>query len=123
MIVFICLEENLFTFCTQIAIKVPHILEINARSWLGRYERELGHKVTLADVPASFWEKIQKMGFDAVWLMGVWKRSPAAQKIARESEDILNQVRASKPDFNKDDIDDAMSDISKDNGQIGPRGI
>lgn len=82
----------------------PHILEINARSWLGRYERELGHKVTLADVPASFWEKIQKMGFDAVWLMGVWKRSPAAQKIARESEDILNQVRASKPDFNKDDI-------------------
>ena len=24
-------------------------------------------------------------------------------------------------DFSKDDIDDAMSDISKDNGQLGPR--
>lgn len=82
----------------------PHILEINARSWLKRYERELGHKVTLADVPARFWEKIQTMGFDAVWLMGVWTLSPCAEKIAREHPDILNQIRASKPDFNIEDV-------------------
>lgn len=82
----------------------PHILEINARSWLGRYEREAGRKLSLAEVPASFWEKVQEAGFDAVWLMGVWKRSPAAEKIARESEEILNQVRTSKPNFKMEDI-------------------
>lgn len=82
----------------------PHILEINARSWLGRYEREAGRKLTLAEIPASFWEKVQEVGFDAVWLMGVWKRSPVAEKIARESEDILNQVRTSKPNFKMEDI-------------------
>ena len=79
----------------------PHILEINARSWLRRYEREQGRKLTLADVPASFWEKIQKMGFDAVWLMGVWKHSPAAEKIAREHKEIQTQISAIKPDFKK----------------------
>lgn len=82
----------------------PHILEINARSWLGRYEREAGRKLTLAEIPASFWEKVQEVGFDAVWLMGVWKRSPVAEKIARESKDILNQVRTSKPNFKMEDI-------------------
>lgn len=82
----------------------PHILEINARSWLRRYEREQGRKLTLADVPASFWEKIQKMGFDAVWLMGVWKHSPAAEKIAREHKEIQTQISAIKPDFKKEDV-------------------
>lgn len=82
----------------------PHILEINARSWLGRYEREAGRKLTLAEIPASFWDKLQEAGFDAVWLMGVWKRSSIAEKIARESKDILNQVRTSKPNFKMEDI-------------------
>ena len=82
----------------------PHILEINARSWLRRYERTQGRKLTLADVPADFWEKLQKTGFDAVWLMGVWKLSPAAEKIARNHEDILNQIRTIKPDFKQEDV-------------------
>lgn len=82
----------------------PHILEINARSWLKRHERQAGRKLTLADLPADFWEKLQKTGFDAVWLMGVWKTSPAAEKIARENADIRSQIHAIKPDFSDQDI-------------------
>ena len=82
----------------------PHILEINARSWLKRHAARAGHPVTLADIPADVWDKIQKTGFDAVWLMGVWKRSPAAEKIARENNDITSYVRSVKPDFSMDDI-------------------
>ncbi len=82
----------------------PHILEINARSWLKRHERIAGRKLTLADIPPAFWDKLQKTGFDAVWLMGVWKESPAAQKIARENPDIKQQIHSIKPDFSVDDI-------------------
>ena len=82
----------------------PHILEINARSWLKRLERRLGRPVTLADIPADVWDNIQKTGFDAVWLMGVWKTSQAAKKIARTSADIQHQIREIKPHFRKDDI-------------------
>lgn len=82
----------------------PHILEINARSWLRRHERRAGRKLTLADIPADVWEKIQRNGFDAVWLMGVWKRSPEAVKIARENQDITSYVRSVKPDFSMEDI-------------------
>ena len=33
--------------------------------------------VTLADVPTSVWDDVARPGIDAVWLMGVWERSPA----------------------------------------------
>ncbi|MDA0184158.1 alpha-amylase family glycosyl hydrolase [Solirubrobacter phytolaccae] len=39
-----------------------------------------GH--SLADVPARRWDAIAALGVDAVWLMGVWERSPAGLKIA-----------------------------------------
>ncbi len=82
----------------------PHILEINARSWLRRLSNQHGRLVTLATIPTEIWDKIQHTGFDAVWLMGVWKTSPTAQKIARENADIQNQIRAIKPDFDSNDI-------------------
>ena len=57
----------------------PHILEINTRSWLKRLETQLNRPVTLANIPDEQWDKIKDAGFDAVWLMGVWKLSPAAE--------------------------------------------
>ncbi len=82
----------------------PHILEINTRSWLKRWEAQLGRPVTLADVPDEFWKKAKEMGFDAIWLMGVWKTSQAAKLIARNHKDIQDQIRAIKPDFVPKDI-------------------
>ncbi|MBR4592458.1 MAG: hypothetical protein IKO35_04540, partial [Elusimicrobiaceae bacterium] len=82
----------------------PHILEINTRSWLKRLEAKHGRAFTLRDIPEQFLDTIQNMGFDAVWLMGVWQASPAGKSIAQNSQDILNQVRAIKPDFKQEDI-------------------
>ena len=82
----------------------PHILEINTRSWLKRQEAQTGRNFTLDDIPDSSLQKMKEDGFDAVWFMGVWTTSPAAQKIARENADIQNQIRAIKPDFKTEDI-------------------
>ena len=82
----------------------PHILEINTRSWLKRLEAQLGRSITLADVPDEYWNRAKDAGFDAIWLMGVWKHSPAAEKIARENKEIQTQIRAIKPDFKPEDI-------------------
>ena len=59
--------------------KHPVIYEINSWVWL----RELaggGAPLSLADVPAKEWNAIAARGFDAVWLMGVWERSPAGDR-------------------------------------------
>lgn len=82
----------------------PHILEINTRSWLNRLEAKHGRAFTLADVPEEFLDDAKAMGFDAVWLMGVWQQSPAAREIARNVEEIKNAIRSIEPDFNPQDI-------------------
>ena len=55
----------------------PVIYEINTAIWLADLSRAAGRRVTLADVPASAWDDVTPAGADAVWLMGVWERSPA----------------------------------------------
>ena len=82
----------------------PHILEISTRAWLKRLEARHGHPFTLRDVPDHFLDVVQEMGFDAIWLMGVWKESPAAKQIAQNSTEIQNKIRLIKPDFKKEDI-------------------
>src|SRR6478609_10946840 len=52
----------------------PTIYEINTAVWLGGR--------TLDAVPASEWDALAALPVDAVWLMGVWERSPAGLEIA-----------------------------------------
>ena len=42
-------------------------------------------------------------GFDAVWLMGIWERSPAGTAIANRNENLLNDFRQALPDFQPQD--------------------
>lgn len=82
----------------------PHILEINTRAWLKRLEAEHGRHFTLHEIPDQYWQTFKEQGFDAIWMMGVWKQSPKAEEIARHQSDILDQIRCVKPDFKEQDI-------------------
>jgi len=63
--------------------KEPLIYEINTWVWLAELSRRHKSPITLANVPAEEWETIASFGFEAVWLMGVWQRSPAGARLAR----------------------------------------
>ena len=82
----------------------PHILEINTRAWLARLQAKHGRRFLLTEIPDQYWQEFKDLGFDAVWLMGVWKQSPKAGQIARENEDIQQQIRQVYPNFNAQDI-------------------
>lgn len=82
----------------------PHILEINTRSWLNRLAAKHGRAFTLADIPEEHLDDAKAMGFDAIWLMGIWKQSPAAREIARNLDEITNAVRNIEPNFDVNDI-------------------
>ncbi|WP_430785074.1 alpha-amylase family glycosyl hydrolase [Actinoplanes sp. G11-F43] len=60
----------------------PVIYEIGTWPWLAGLSRRTGRRVTLGTVPAEVWDEITA-GVDAVWLMGVWERSPAGITLAR----------------------------------------
>ena len=60
----------------------PVIYEINTAVWLDSLSRASGRPVTLAGVGAADWDAAVPAGVDAVWLMGVWGRSPAGIALA-----------------------------------------
>ena len=82
----------------------PTIYEINAAVWLGDLSRRLGGKVTLAQVPAAEWDRLAALRVDAVWLMGVWQRSPAGLAIAQRNPGLVSSFRATLPDLREEDV-------------------
>ena len=50
-------------------------------------------------MPAAEWDAIAALGFDAVWLMGVWERSPAGIAIANKNPGLLEDFRRVLPTF------------------------
>ena len=82
----------------------PVIYEINTAIWLGDLSRAAGRQVTLADVPASAWDDVTPAGADAVWLMGVWERSPAGLELANANAGLQASFRDALPDVRRDDV-------------------
>ena len=79
--------------------RYPTVYEINTWVWLSDLERKYGQKVDLSSVPSSEWDAMAQYGFDAVWLMGVWERSPAGIAIANRNNGLLDDFRRALPDF------------------------
>jgi hypothetical protein len=84
--------------------KYPTVYEINTWVWLEELGRARGRRVTLAGVPQDELERVVSLGFDAVWLMGVWERSPAARQMSRTAPGLLEEYARTLPDFTEEDI-------------------
>jgi len=83
--------------------RYPTIYEINTWVWLSELGLKIGGSLDLSTVPASEWDAIGKFGFDAVWLMGVWERSPAGIAISNQNSALLADFRRALPDFRPED--------------------
>lgn len=84
--------------------KQPVIYEINTWVWLEELSRAEGKRVTLASVPEEEWDSLADWGLDAVWLMGVWERSPRGVEIARADEGLRQAYWQALESFTDDDV-------------------
>ncbi|AEV82930.1 alpha-amylase [Actinoplanes sp. SE50] len=82
----------------------PAIYEIDTWPWLTGLTRRFGRPVTLGDVPAEVWDEVAAPGMDAVWLMGVWERSPAGLAVARVNDGLQRAFRQALPDLAPEDV-------------------
>ena len=81
----------------------PTSYEINTWVWLADLSQKYGRNVNLSSVPSDEWDAIAVYGFDSVWLMGVWERSPAGLAIANQNQSLLDDFRRALPDFSCND--------------------
>ena len=83
--------------------RYPSLYEINTWVWLSDLSEKYRKPIDLCSVPPAEWDAIAAYGFDAVWLMGVWERSPAGIAIANKNSGLLEDIRRALPDFRPED--------------------
>jgi hypothetical protein len=84
--------------------KHPHLYEINTWAWLEELSSRQGKPMTLEGVPEAEWDRLRDLGFDAVWLMGIWKRSPASRRMLRTDPAHFASYDAVLPGWEVSDI-------------------
>jgi hypothetical protein len=82
----------------------PVIYEVNTAVWLTELSRARGRRLTLAEASPPDWDSVTPRGVDAVWLMGVWARSPAGVVLAKANSDLQASFRAALPDIRGEDV-------------------
>jgi hypothetical protein len=82
----------------------PLIIEINSFPFLSRMSQKYGKSLTLDDIPDKEWQHYAESGFDLVWLMGVWQRSPAARGLALDNSDLKRAYDLTLPGWKEQDI-------------------
>ncbi len=81
----------------------PIIYEINTWVWLHDLSQRLGRTATLGSVPGATWDDLGALHADAVWLMGVWERSPVGRQIGNTHAGLQVEFRRALPDFTPQD--------------------
>ena len=82
----------------------PTIYEVHTAAYLNELTVRDKTNVYLDTIPDDELDRLMTLGIDAVWLMGVWQRSPAAVKIDMANERLLDEFRGVLPDFTPDDV-------------------
>ena len=82
----------------------PVIYEVNTAVWLTSLSQAAGRRLTLAEVAAPDWEAVTPAGVDAVWLMGVWERSPAGLAVTRADDKQMASFVDAVPDLKPEDV-------------------
>jgi hypothetical protein len=82
----------------------PHLYEFATWPWLERLSAEAGKPLTLASVPDAEWERLKSLGFDLVYLMGVWRRSPLGRQIARSEPRLFDGYDRALPGWSLADV-------------------
>ena len=109
-------------------VQHPFIYEINTWVWLDELGRRAGtHDRPRRACPGREWDAIAALGFDAVWLMGVWERSPAGIAIALENDgpDRGLPARAARTSGREDVVGSpyCIRDYTVDEHLGGPEGL
>lgn len=85
----------------------PHLYEVNTWAWLEELsaaQGRPGRRLQLGDVPDKVWDDFKTRGFDLVWLMGLWQRSPEGRRIARTEPALLAAFDQALPGWQDEDV-------------------
>ncbi len=82
----------------------PLIYEINTWVWLAELSAHFHQPITLANVPTETLDELATWGFNVIWMMGVWERSPQGRDVAWNYSGLQTDYERALPDFTAADV-------------------
>lgn len=82
----------------------PNLLEVNTAVFLGRLREEYGEEITLGTLPHDLWKSLARRGFDLLWCMGVWERSPGSKTSALFEDGLIKDYETALPNWREEDV-------------------
>ena len=82
----------------------PTLYEINTRICLRELSLALGRPASLDDIGDAALDRIAALGFDWVWLLGVWQTGKAGRTVSLTQPQWRQEYRATLPDFQDADV-------------------
>ncbi len=82
----------------------PHLYEINTWAWLEELSAKYGRHQRLEDIPGEEWDRLADLGFNFVYLMGVWRRSLLGRRIFRTDARNFHSFDVALPDWKAQDV-------------------
>jgi hypothetical protein len=82
----------------------PTLYQIFARIWLGELGRTLGRRATLEDVPDQALDRLESLGIDLLYLLGVWELGAEGPRISRALPELCASYDACLPGWTDADV-------------------
>jgi hypothetical protein len=113
----------------------PVIYEVNTWVWLTGLTAKYKRRIDLSCVPPDEWNALAELDCNAVWLMGVWQRSPQGRQIALHHRELMAECRRILPDFHDSDlpgspysiksytVDSRLGDLAIARSELARRGL
>ncbi|KYQ99996.1 hypothetical protein DLAC_03492 [Tieghemostelium lacteum] len=81
------------------------MFEISTRPWLYNLSQQYNKNIsTIADIPMEEFQKLKDMGFDMIWMMGVWALGEYGLNYDRTNGPLLQMYQQVLPGCQTDDI-------------------
>jgi hypothetical protein len=84
--------------------RYPALYQANTRVWLTELSRQFGRRATLDDIPDAELDHLAELGFDWVWLLGVWQTGEAGREVSRSRPEWRREFGETLPDLREEDI-------------------
>ncbi len=98
----------------------PSLYQINGRTWVNQRARQLGGAATLADIADSELDAIASLGFDWVYLLGIWRRGENGRRMSRQDARLRQEALQYLPDLKETEICGSCFRHHRLRGQPGP---
>ena len=84
--------------------RYPALYQLNTRVRLTELSRQIGRPAGLDDLTDGELDRLADLGFDWLWLLGIWQTGEAGRQVSRSNPDWRAEFRDTLPDLQELDI-------------------